>query len=123
MLQDQLIEQIHKVIMSSGQPGRRKDPETGKTVCFYCGCALTKKNREVDHIHPECQGGVDAWFNKVVTCRKCNTRKNGNHPVYWLLKEQARMGDAEFLDWLGRLLYHNLVVKDDAEAFPVEVPA
>jgi len=120
MLQDQILEAIEKIIMSGGQPGRRKDPETGKTVCLYCGCTLNEKNREVDHIHPLSKGGIDAWFNKVLVCRRCNTRKNGLHPVYWLMKNQAAMPDGEFADWMGRLLYHYLTVKDQEEVWPVE---
>jgi hypothetical protein len=40
--------------------------------CQYCG---STKNLTIDHIIPRSKGGGDSWFNLVVACSTCNTKK------------------------------------------------
>jgi hypothetical protein len=40
--------------------------------CQYCG---STKHLTIDHIIPRSKGGGDNWFNLVVACSTCNTKK------------------------------------------------
>lgn len=41
--------------------------------CAYCG----KKANTVDHIHPQCSGGGEEYWNLVAACKSCNCFKRG----------------------------------------------
>lgn len=43
--------------------------------CGYCGCRVTPKTRQLDHIHPQCKGGVDDVSNLRMSCKRCNRLK------------------------------------------------
>lgn len=53
--------------------------------CFYCGCALTSENLEVEHFYPlvpddeDAPPGPHALFNLVPSCRDCNRGTGGKH--------------------------------------------
>jgi 5-methylcytosine-specific restriction endonuclease McrA len=53
-------------------------------ICRYCGVALTKDNRSIDHITPKSKGGRNAPYNYAAACRTCNFLK-GNKLVSPLL--------------------------------------
>jgi hypothetical protein len=40
--------------------------------CQYCG---STRHLTIDHIIPRSKGGGDNWFNLVVACSACNTKK------------------------------------------------
>ena len=46
--------------------------------CAYCGAIQVPL--EIDHIHPQSQGGSDRISNLTLACRECNQAK-GNQPV------------------------------------------
>lgn len=54
-------------------------------LCMYCAMRFPTRELTRDHITPLSQGGLDAWNNVAVACRRCNNRKGGRTP------EQARM--------------------------------
>lgn len=43
--------------------------------CAYCGCELTYKDMQVDHIVPLYQDGCDELSNMFPACRGCNHYK------------------------------------------------
>jgi len=43
--------------------------------CAYCGCEISIKNMQVDHIKPVSRGGGDDADNLFPACRSCNHRK------------------------------------------------
>ena len=45
-------------------------------VCFYCGETVTRKTRSLDHMYPKVWGGVSIPDNLVISCVKCNSKKN-----------------------------------------------
>lgn len=44
--------------------------------CFYCGVALTRKTRSLDHLVPRARGGTNNFKNIVICCRPCNCAKS-----------------------------------------------
>ena len=47
-----------------------------KRTCRYCGKPkLYTTQLNIDHVHPEAQGGLFVADNLVVACKQCNHRK------------------------------------------------
>lgn len=44
--------------------------------CVYCGTAITKKNRSLDHKIPLVRGGTNELSNLVPSCLRCNQQKH-----------------------------------------------
>ena len=44
--------------------------------CMYCGKAVSLNSFTFDHVIPRCRGGKDWWDNVVVSCLKCNNKKD-----------------------------------------------
>ena len=44
--------------------------------CAYCGCEITLKQMQADHIEPLELGGADNISNLFPTCRSCNHYKH-----------------------------------------------
>jgi len=44
-----------------------------KQECRYCG---SKKNLQIDHIHPMARGGTNDPYNLQILCKSCNVRKS-----------------------------------------------
>lgn len=49
--------------------------------CHYCGKELYPGDVTVDHVVPRAAGGRDERFNKVLSCRDCNSRKADDWPT------------------------------------------
>ena len=60
--------------------------------CFYCMAFLNKGYWEIDHLWAKKIGGVDAFFNLVASCRKCNASKWFKNPFYHLVHEWNERG-------------------------------
>jgi predicted restriction endonuclease len=54
--------------------------------CAYCGCEVTAKSFQVDHVHPKVSGGTDDMDNLLPSCRPCN-----NYKLFFTLEEFRRM--------------------------------
>jgi 5-methylcytosine-specific restriction endonuclease McrA len=50
-------------------------------TCQYCGKVVTTQEFQIEHVIPRCQGGKTTWENVVVSCIKCNSRKDGRTPA------------------------------------------
>jgi len=48
--------------------------------CQYCGKHMSSQNCTIDHVVPQCQGGLSTWDNCVIACVSCNVRKGGRTP-------------------------------------------
>lgn len=44
--------------------------------CAYCGCQITIKQMQVDHVHAIRIGGEDDLSNMLPACRSCNHYKS-----------------------------------------------
>ena len=51
--------------------------------CAYCGCELTPKSMQVDHITPRRNGGTDDISNLNQSCRLCNHYKSAEGLNVW----------------------------------------
>jgi hypothetical protein len=56
-----------------------------RCMCAYCAQVFKEKNLEMEHVHPEGQGGPTTWENLVTSCHWCNQKKKCRTP------EQANM--------------------------------
>jgi 5-methylcytosine-specific restriction endonuclease McrA len=86
------------------KPGYRENSKIYSTVerkkilaftdgrCFYCMAFLNKGYWEIDHLWAKKIGGVDAFFNLVASCRKCNASKWFKNPFYHLVHEWSERG-------------------------------
>ena len=45
-------------------------------TCVYCGYNETKKELNIDHVHPQSKGGKNTFENTVCSCKICNERKD-----------------------------------------------
>lgn len=66
-------------------------------ICRYCGA---KDAKHVDHIWPLSLGGDDDYFNLVVACKSCNSKKHAKHPYEWKLSYEMLMSNPELNDYL-----------------------
>lgn len=58
------------------QEERRSIYETMGGHCAYCGCEISLKDMQVDHIVPLRKGGADDLSNMFPSCRSCNHYKS-----------------------------------------------
>ena len=70
----------HKVKFS-----RRAIYKRDNYTCQYCGGQPGPGELNVDHVLPRSQGGLTTWENCVLSCIKCNSKKDNKTP------EQAHM--------------------------------
>jgi hypothetical protein len=73
---------VEKLIEKKKKNGYKKKPipnsikwevwERDNFTCKICG---NRKYLSVDHIYPECKGGVMSFSNLQTLCRSCNSRK------------------------------------------------
>jgi len=47
--------------------------EGGK--CCYCRCRLDLDSATIEHVYPQCEGGLDDWINCRIACHSCNHKK------------------------------------------------
>jgi 5-methylcytosine-specific restriction endonuclease McrA len=59
--------------------------------CVWCGRPPTRADRSTEHVIPQSHGGPSIWENKVLACRRCNS-KRGSLPLlhHLLLLHQGR---------------------------------
>lgn len=50
-------------------------------VCYWCNASLKNKKVHIDHYVPLSKGGEHTLSNLVVSCDKCNLRKNAKDPI------------------------------------------
>jgi hypothetical protein len=48
--------------------------------CHYCEVVLRDGNATRDHIMPKAWGGLNAQWNIVIACKKCNNEKGASFP-------------------------------------------
>lgn len=58
--------------MRTHKPSKSAIYKRDGNKCMYCG---STKHLTIDHIIPRSKGGGDNYFNLVVACSKCNTKK------------------------------------------------
>ena len=63
----------------------RKDiKEKWENKCAYCD---SEENITLDHITPQCKGGLDIKTNVVTCCHSCNQSKGHDHWKLWYVQQ------------------------------------
>lgn len=57
------------------QFSKRNVAKRDNSQCQYCGKFLDRKEYTYDHVVPKSLGGKSSWWNLVLACQKCNSRK------------------------------------------------
>lgn len=52
-------------------------------VCHWCARSFSPRECHADHVIPLSRGGVHALGNLVISCKRCNLRKNALMPEVW----------------------------------------
>lgn len=63
---------------------RKQIKESWNHQCAYCG---SEENLTIDHIIPQCKGGMDFTKNVVCCCRSCNQSKGHEHWKLWYVQQ------------------------------------
>ena len=91
-----------------------------RCICAYCAQEYRASQLEVEHVRPQCQGGLTVWENLVSSCHACNQRKGGRTP------EQAHMELAylpyapERHEWL--IMKNRRILGDQMDFLMTRVP-
>jgi len=64
---------------------RKQIKESWDHKCAYCG---SEDNLTLDHIVPQCKGGVDVKTNVVACCHSCNQSKGHDHWKLWYVQQE-----------------------------------
>jgi len=51
-----------------------------RNVCQYCGKKLPASKLNIDHVVPKSRGGGTTWENLVLSCVRCNHKKDSRTP-------------------------------------------
>lgn len=73
MVNSKMIQKKRKKINSTE---RQLVYDKCKGHCAYCGCEITIKQMQVDHVYPFNLGGDDDIGNMLPACRPCNKYKH-----------------------------------------------
>jgi hypothetical protein len=86
--------------MVTHKPSKSAIYKRDRNKCQYCGAT---NHLTIDHIIPRSKGGDNSWFNLVVCCSHCNTKKGNKlleHTGMKLLKQpRAPKNKIEFSLW------------------------
>jgi hypothetical protein len=63
---------------------RKHIKESWNHKCAYCG---SEENLTLDHIVPQCKGGLDLTRNVVSCCHSCNQSKGHEHWKLWYVQQ------------------------------------
>jgi 5-methylcytosine-specific restriction endonuclease McrA len=63
---------------------RKEIKEKWENQCAYCG---SEENITLDHIVPQCKGGLDIKTNVVACCHSCNQSKGHEHWKLWYVQQ------------------------------------
>lgn len=74
-----------------------------ESCCIYCGRLLTKETASRDHIRPYCHGGTDTMENFVVSCKRCNVKKD-SMPVSAFVSSQGHEFSKAFRQRVKKLM-------------------
>jgi CRISPR/Cas system Type II protein with McrA/HNH and RuvC-like nuclease domain len=81
--------------------------------CFHCGKKLEINQVNIDHYQPKSKGGVDDYFNLVLSCKKCNKYKGTTIPKDYrgiqikFLKKAVK--DRKIMSSISKMKYNQLV--------------
>lgn len=64
---------------------RKQIKESWDHKCAYCG---SEDNLTLDHIVPQCKGGMDVKTNVVACCHSCNQSKGHDHWKLWYVQQE-----------------------------------
>lgn len=78
---------FHLHVTNSGDAKRlwrQNIKESWENRCAYCG---SEENLTIDHIIPQCKGGMDVTKNVVCCCHSCNQSKGHDHWKLWYVQQ------------------------------------
>jgi len=83
-------------------------------LCMYCGCRLSFREMQVEHIIPRSRGGRHEWTNVVAACAADNRRKDNRTPEEAGMKLLALPYEPNLAEWL---ILSNRRILADQQAF------
>jgi hypothetical protein len=82
---DELLYNLEAVTSSEAKRMWRKSiKEQWDHKCAYCE---SEENITLDHILPQCKGGLDIKTNVVACCHSCNQSKGHDHWKLWYVQQ------------------------------------
>ena len=78
---------FHLHVTNSGDAKRlwrQNIKDSWENKCAYCG---SEENLTIDHIIPQCKGGMDVTKNVVCCCHSCNQSKGHDHWKLWYVQQ------------------------------------
>ena len=78
---------------------RRNIKDAWNNECAYCG---SDQNITLDHILPQCKGGLDIKTNVVTCCHSCNQSKGHEYWKLWYVQQDFYDEDSlnKIEDWM-----------------------
>jgi CRISPR/Cas system Type II protein with McrA/HNH and RuvC-like nuclease domain len=97
--------------------------------CAYCGCEITIKQMQIDHVFPQLLSHHEPEFDKnrfanlMPSCHKCNNHKGGMKLEFWRseLQRQVKMlhNNSQFM---RALRYGQIAITETPIVFYFEKP-
>lgn len=95
--------------------------------CGYCGCEITLKTMQVDHMWPKRLAGTDNDDNLMPSCRMCNHYKRANSlemyrrllatlkdrlEIIYIFRVAIKYGIIEWRGWDGKFYFDRAPQKE-----------
>ena len=80
---------------------RQNIKDAWNNKCAYCG---SDQNITLDHILPQCKGGLDIKTNVVACCHSCNQSKGHEYWKLWYVQQDFYNEDIlnKIEDWIKK---------------------
>lgn len=88
-----------------------------KKQCQYCGKKCTLDEITLDHVLPRSRGGKTCWTNIVVSCGKCNRKKDSKTPEEAKMRLLSRPIEPKSLDGSGVRFRYSGSIPDQWKAY------
>ena len=94
--------------------------ESWNHKCAYCD---SEDNLTIDHIVPQCNGGLDIKTNVIACCHSCNQSKGYEHWKLWYVQQDFYSENKfnKIEDWMKPEPPSNLYAIDKEKIMPHKV--
>lgn len=79
---------------------RQSIKDKWNNICAYCG---SDENLTIDHVVPQCKGGLDLLENVVCCCKSCNNDKSHSDWQMWYSNQEFFTKERynAIIEWTG----------------------